>query len=449
MIRDIHKIALINPDNPINKANPELSEMFERNSKHVKQWAAPALSLLTIAALIPESIEVEYIDERYEEIDFDKNYDLVGLTSMTHQVVRAYKIAKIFKEKGIPVVMGGIHASILPEEALQHVDTVFVGESENLWPKYLNDFKHFKEKRLYENKDVIELTQSPVPRYELIKHDLFKNMDNYFNFIPVQATRGCPHDCSFCVATKYYGKRIRKKEVDQVVKEIEHLRKFNQESLIFFADDNLFVDKKYVKSLLHALIPLKLKYFAQTDVKFADDEELLELAYLSGFEMVFIGFESINLESLDEINKNKWKMNQSKNYSSAIKKIQAHGIVPFGGFIIGFHHDTLNTFKAISEFVVQNNFPAAFTLLTPLPGSRLRDELQSEGRLFEMGSWDKCGFYSLLFKHDSMSKIDAEKALVKLYEDVYTTENALQRAFHMKKMYKNLPKRWSYKPVSP
>jgi radical SAM superfamily enzyme YgiQ (UPF0313 family) len=227
--------------------------MFRRNSDRLKPWLAPPLNLLTIAALTPPEIEVRVIDEHYENIDFDQEYDIVGLTAMTQQAFRAYEIAAVYRKKNIPVVMGGIHASVLPAETLENVDTVFVGEAEDLWKSFLDDFANGKEKHIYQCEVHYDLGNAPVPRYDLINFDAFRDSDHYFNYIPVQATRGCPHDCSFCVVSKFYGKKIRKKSVAHIVREIEYLKRFNNDSLILFADDNLFVDKRFAKERYKSL----------------------------------------------------------------------------------------------------------------------------------------------------------------------------------------------------
>ena len=438
----VKKIALINPKTPLQKENPRIFEMFQRNRERLKPWLAPPLNLLTIAALTPDEIEVKVIDEHYENIDFNQNYDLVGLTAMTQQAFRAYEISKEFRKKNVPVVMGGIHASILPEEVLENVDTVFVGEAEEQWKVYLNDLKNGNEKKIYKCVNHYDLSNAPIPRYDLINFNAFKDTDNYFNYIPVQATRGCPHDCIFCVVSRLYGKKIREKSIEHVIEEIKYLHQYNRDSLILFADDNLFVDKRYAKDLLKSLIPLKIKYFAQSDISIAEDDELLALAYQSGCQIAFIGFESLRANSLEEINKNKWKMKQIEKYIQSIKKIQDNGIVAFGAFVIGFQNDDLFTFEEIKEFTIQNNIPGQFTIATPIPGSRLYQNLQQEGKLFSDIFWNKCSFYNMVFKHDKMTKVEAENALITLYDTVFNDENSLKRLNHMKNIYKKLPQRW-------
>ncbi len=438
----IKKIALISPKRSLYEENPSIYEMFERNRDRLKPWLAPPLNLLTIAALTPNDIEVEVIDEHYQRIDFYQKYDLVGITAMTQQAHRAYEIAKEFRKKNIHVVMGGIHASVLPEEAIKHVDTVFVGEAEELWEIFLNDFQTLNVKKIYKRESLYDLSNTLIPKYNLINFSAFKEMDKYYNFIPVQATRGCPHDCNFCLVSKYYGKKIRKKKQDQVIKEIEFLKTINNDSLILFVDDNLFVDKTYAKSLLRALIPLKIRYFAQTDVRVAEDPELLKLAYRSGCQTMLIGFESINIKSLDEVNQNKWKMKQLEKYELNIKKIQQNGIVVFGTFVIGFENDNLSTFHRIRDFVSKNHIPGQFTLLTPIPGSKIYQDLKAQSKLFEEKFWNKCGFYNLVFRHNNMKVEEAEKSLIKLYDDVYQPESNFDRFSYMKNIFKNLPPRW-------
>ena len=442
MQKIVKKIALINPKTPLQKDNPRIFEMFQRNRERLKPWLAPPLNLLTISAITPNEIEVKVIDEHYENIDFNQDYDLIGLTAMTQQAFRAYEIAKEFRKKNVPVVMGGIHASILPEEVLENVDSVFVGEAEELWKIYLDDLKNGEEKKIYKSENYYDLTNAPIPRYDLINFNAFKDTNNYFNYIPVQATRGCPHDCSFCVVTKLYGEKIRKKSIEHVISEIEYLHQYNRDSLILFADDNLFVDKRYSKALLKSLIPLKIKYFAQSDISIADDEELLKLAYQSGCQIAFIGFESLRANSLGEINKNKWKRKQIEKYIQSIKKIQDNGIVAFGAFVIGFQNDDLSTFEEIKEFTIQNNIPGQFTIATPIPGSRLYQNLKQDGKLITDIFWNKCSFYNMVFKHDKMTKEEAENALIMLYETVFNDENSFKRLNHMKNIYKKLPQRW-------
>lgn len=442
MQKQIKKLALINPKNQTQTDSNGIYKMLERNKEHLKLWFAPPLSLLTLASYTPDKIETIIIDEHFEKINFDEDFDLIGITAMTQQANRAYEIADEFKRRNVTVAMGGIHSSVLPEEALKHVDTVFVGEAEELWQIYLEDLKSGRERKLYKNNGFYDLKKSLTPRYELINYDNYNQLNTHFKFIPVQATRGCPHDCSFCVTTKFYGKKIRKKEIGQIVKDIQHLNKYSPNSLLLFVDDNFFVDRQFAKSVLRELIPLKIKYIAQSDVKVAEDEELLRLAYQSGCMMIFIGFESLNPMSLGDINANAFKMKQYHNYSTAIKKIQENGMVVFGAFVIGFDNDDLSTFQNIREFVLKHNIPGQFTLLTPLPGSHIYNIFKAEGRLIKENFWNNCSFFNMTFKHDYLSKEEAEREIIQLHDEIFSEENSLKRNLHMMKIYKELPPRW-------
>jgi len=437
----LKKIALINPSTFCDSER-HIYEMYNRNVKNYKPYLAPPLSLLTIASHTPPGIEITLIDENIEDINFDEKYDLVGITAMTQQAYRAYAIAVEFRKRNIPVVMGGIHASVLPDEALQHVDTVFVGESEDQWAIYLNDLENGTAKKIYRNDALFDLGNARIPKYNLVNYVAFRSKDTYIRLMPVQATRGCPHDCSFCIVPDLYGKCIRKKSISQVVKEIEHLKELHFDSLILFVDDNLFVDRRYIKTLMKELTPLKISYIAQTDISVAKDHELLELAYNSGCVLMLIGFESIDSHNLEEINNNKWKMKQLASYTSSINKIQEHGIIVFGSFIVGFENDDPKTFEKIRDFVIGNNISAHFTMLTALPGSRLYTQFKSENRFFRDVFWDDLSFYNLNFRHKALNRDYVEKGIVWLYDEVYSDENVIKRYRYMMQSFKNLPGRW-------
>jgi radical SAM superfamily enzyme YgiQ (UPF0313 family) len=437
----IQNIALINPSTYA-ASEKHIYDMYKRNINNYKPYLSPPLSLLTIAAHTPTDIKVKLIDENIEAIDFNEKFDLIGITAMTQQASRAYEIADEFHKRNVKVVMGGIHASVLPEEALIHVDTVFIGEAEEEWEVYLNDLKTGSEKRVYKRGTLSNLDNSLLPRYELINYELFRSKDSFIRLLPVQATRGCPHDCNFCIVPDFYGRCIRKKKISQVIKEIEYLKNLNYDSLLLFVDDNFFVDRKYIKELMNELIPLKINYIAQTDIKVANDNELLELAYRSGCVLMLIGFESIDPRNLSEINVNNWKLKQLDSYTESIKRIQKKGIIVFGSFIIGFENDDALTFENIRNFVLENNISAHFTMLTALPGSRLYEQFKKDDRFFEDVFWKDLSFYNLNFRHNHIRKEMAEKGIVWLYDEVYSDDNAMRRYRNMIQIYKSLQKRW-------
>lgn len=372
------RLALISPKGTTFGKNPEFQELIS-NSVNLSKWknifTGFSPGLLVVASLTPNSWEIELIDENMEPLDFSKAYDLVGITAMTQQANRAYEIAGIFKERGIKTVIGGIHATVMPQEVKEHADSVVIGEAENLWPQVIGDFSQNNLQPFYCAKAETDLSKSPFPRYDLLK-------DKFYNTIWIQTTRGCPHDCEFCAATRIFGRKYRRKTIRQVIDEIRYVRDNYKKSRIAFADDNLFVDRRFSKLFLNEIIPLKIRYHAQSDVSIADDDELLELLVKSGCSFLLIGFESVSEDSLRGVDRSDWKLNRVKTYSTSIKKIQSKGIGILGAFIVGLDNDDKTIFSQLIDFVVKHNlFETQVTISTPLPGTRLRDRLEREGRL--------------------------------------------------------------------
>ncbi|GAG81765.1 unnamed protein product, partial [marine sediment metagenome] len=242
----------------------------------VRYFALPPLNLLYVAALTPKDVEITLVDEHVDRIDFEEEVDLVGITSLTATAPRGYEIADEFRKRGVKVVLGGIHSSALPQEAIQHADSVVIGEAENLWPEVIEDFKKKRLKKFYQSSQKPSLENLPLPRRDLLqgKRYLTKNF--------IMTTRGCPFDCDFCSVTRFFGKRHRFRPVGDVIKEIESLKG----NFTVFADDNVIAHKKYAKELFKALIPCKKRWFSQADLTMAQDEELLKLAVQSGCEGV-------------------------------------------------------------------------------------------------------------------------------------------------------------------
>jgi radical SAM superfamily enzyme YgiQ (UPF0313 family) len=429
------KISLIFPSrsrkSTYSSSNSKLQELFDANP-YVPAFYLPSLSLLAIAACTPEDIEVKLVDERVAPIDFEEQVDLVGISIMTEQALRGYEIATEFKKRGVATVMGGIHASVLPEEAAHHCDCVVIGEGETLWPQLLEDFRKGSLKRFYTNKCRVDLLKSPTPRYELL------DMSAY-NLIPTQTTRGCPHDCSFCTATKVYGAQFRSKTVNQVINEVEAIQRVSQKHRIVFNDDNMFVDRKKAYQLLSALIPLKIKYFTESDASIAEDEKLLDLMQKSGCVTVFIGFESLVAENLSSLQNNQWKFKRLATYSKVCQKIQSYGIQVLGAFIAGFDHDDRSVFQKLIDFTLENKILGQYHCLTPFPGTRMRSSLINEKRLDQDHSqWNKYSCFDVVFDPLMMSKEDLEEGILQVYRTVYSQEAHAARSRHMIDIFKRL-----------
>lgn len=438
----INKICFISPKRTIWSKTFQIKKALEEKSKLLKPWYSPSLSILTIIGLTPPEIEVSYIDEDFEEIDFNLEYDIVGISAMTQQVTRGYEIAKEFRKRGVYVVMGGIHASVLHDEALEWVDTVFIGEAENLWPQFLDDHKNNRHKKIYKQPegDWVDLVKSPVPGYGFLKNkNYFKNPKYFFNMVPVQVSRGCPHNCEFCLVTKCYGNKFRKKTIEQVRVEITTIKECFPGKIIMFADDNLFIDRKYAKELLTILKELRIRWVAQSDISIGEHDDLLKLAYESGGLFLLIGFESINPENLKTINKNSWKYRQLVNYRSNIENIQKNGIIVFGSFMFGLDNDYKDVFNDVVNFMSENNITGQLTISTPLPGSALLERLKNENRLIEKEPfWDKCTFFDVLYKPQKMTVDELEKGFIWAYKQIFNEKAFSERAQYLKLMYKNI-----------
>jgi len=379
----LKKILFINPKT-IDLTVGIFSSNMVRMSKK-KRLSMPNLAPMIFAALTPPSYEFTFIDDDYKDVDLNMNADLVAISAMTMQVNRAYEIADHFRKKGVTVVIGGIHASVLPDETSQHCDATMIGQGENTWLEMLKDFEQGTLKKFYDTKDYPNIDYLISPKVDII------NFDHYLMF-PIQATRGCPHDCDFCSIKHTAGHVYRMKPVSQVIAEIKEYEKYNKRSVggykkhYFFVDENIYVNRKYVKELLSAMIELKISWMAQGTVDAAYDEEMLELMARSGCRQYAIGLESISDETLAEANKP--KINKTQSYGVAIKNLLRHGIIPAGYLIYGFDNDDHNVFKRTVDFAINNHLiQPYFSTLTPYPGTRLYNRMKAENRIFDK-NWD-------------------------------------------------------------
>lgn len=344
------------------------------------------LTLPIVAALTPSSIEVTIKDENVEPINFDNHVDLVGITALTPTATRAYEIADEYRRRGVTVVLGGIHPSLVPDEAIGHADAVLVGEAEGVWQEMLSDFQTGKLKKFYQSSEKPSLIDLPLPRRDLA------NNGAYVNIPKVETSRGCPFNCSFCSTTVFFGKKIRYRPVEDVVKELKAVKP----KFVFFTDNNIVGNHKYAKELFRALIPLRIKWLSQGSLNFVRDEELLRLAQKSGCVGMLIGFESLSQEAIHGAGKA--VVNRVEEYTKAIKKLHRHRIGTIGCFVFGFDEDDEGLFKRTAKFVKRYNVDTAqFTLLTPFPGTTLREQMEKEGRIFH-NNWQKYDSTTLVFQ---------------------------------------------------
>jgi len=425
------KIALISPRGVLLSNDPGFRK-FWKNSIEIqfykRFWSGLSPALLVVAALTPKKIKIELIDENIDPVNFNKDYDLVVLTAMTQQAIRAYQIADEFRRRRVKVVMGGIHPTLLPKEAKTHCDTVIVGEAENTWPRFIKDFLRNDIKPFYISEEPAALDKSPIPRYDLLKPGRYK-------ITWIQTTRGCPYDCEFCAASRIFGTKFRYKSIKQVIQEVKSVKLFCKDSWIGFGDDNMFVNRKYSYELLERLTPLKIRWMTQTDISIANDKKLLKLLHKSGCYILFIGFESISKKSLASVDRTGFKFNKLHRYKEYIKKIQNAGIGIMGAFVLGFDNDSPSIFKKTSDFIVNNHLYAAqITVLTPLSGTRLRSRLQRENRLLP-NNWDNYTFWDVNFIPRRMSINELQRGLLEVYKAVYNKKVLLEKSRYFKEIY--------------
>ena len=306
----------------------------------------PYLALTTLAALSGDGWDVAIVDENVQPIDWEDLPDLAAISIMTPLAPRGYDIADTYRAKGVRVVLGGIHATMMPDEAAQHADAVVIGEAETTWPTVLKDFENQTLRSRYQPAGFCGLDRLAVPHRHLLPRKA------YFFINTLQTTRGCPFDCEFCSVTSFYGHTYRTRPVEDIVAEVEQM----QGGFIFFVDDNIVGKPAYAKKLFKALIPLKVKWFSQASLSIVKDNELLDLAQQSGCSGLFIGFESLSQESLKAMGKS---VNRVAEYRDAIRAIHDHGIGIQGSFIFGTDQDDSAVFADVLRFIETTHLEAA------------------------------------------------------------------------------------------
>lgn len=333
----------------------------------------PPVALGILAALTPKHWQVKIIDENFAPFKY-ADADLVGLTAFTSTAPRAYRIAQLYRQRGVPTVMGGIHASMLPEEALQYVDSVVIGEAEEVWPKVIADFEAGKLQSTYRG-GFPELKEMPIPRYDLFPRGCIG---------AVQTTRGCPMNCEFCSVTAFNGNRYRHRPVEEVLDELERMPKRR----VFFLDDNIVAqgtkNEERAIALFEGMIRRRLNkvWGSQAPMNFADNETVLECAARSGCVLVMLGVEAEEADALKEMNKTVNLTALKKSYEHAFRRIHRHGIAIHGLFMYGLDVDTPDALRRRTDFIKTCGVDSAgISAVCPFPGTRLYARMQQEGRL--------------------------------------------------------------------
>lgn len=378
------------------------------------------LGLPTVAALTPADWEVEIIDARVGPVDYGVRADLVGITGLTAEMPNAYEIADNFRKRGVKVVMGGVHVSALPDEALGHADSVIIGEAELVWKSALEDFKKGALKPIYRAARLCDMKGMAIPRRDLVKREMFSG------YHTLQATRGCPFNCDYCTVTAFFGNKFRTRPVADVVEEIKG---FDAKEF-FFMDDNIAGRPAYARELFEALVPLKLSWGSQASITMAKDPELLRLYAKSGGKYAFIGLESLSQENLDNMSKG-W--NSARGYTEAIRKIHDAGINIIGSFVFGLDGDDRDVFSKTFEFIMDNNIDAAqFHILTPLPGTVTYSVLEKEGRIIDR-DWAKYHTGEVVFEPKLMTAQELQNGYYWIFRNTYRMKNILKRCLRSPK----------------
>ena len=392
----------------------------------------PSLGLLTLAGMTPTRHECSYVEvEDIRKLEsLPDNFDLVAISSFTAQIAEAYELADRYRVRGIKVVMGGLHVTALPEEALLHSDAVVVGEGEPVWLELLRDAEAGKLKPIYHAEDVYSLADAPMPAYHLL------NPEKY-NRLTVQASRGCPFQCEFCASSILLSPRYKQKPLECVLAEIDCVCGLWPHPFIEFADDNAFVNKRYWKRLLKELRTRDIHWFAETDLSVYEDDELLNLMHESGCAMVLIGLESPAEDGLAGLElKSDWKRSQWPKYRQAIRKIQSHGIRVNGCFVLGLDEHRQDIFDSVFEFAVDTElFDVQITIQTPFPGTPLYRRLRQENRLLLDGAWERCTLFDINYLPRHMSVEELRQGFHGLALRLYSEEMTAWRRENFKRRY--------------
>jgi radical SAM superfamily enzyme YgiQ (UPF0313 family) len=374
----------------------------------------PQLALYILQGLTPRQHEVKIVEEEYMQCDLNEECDVIGISCMTSNAYRGYRIADAFREKGKIVVMGGVHPSILPDEALAHANAVVIGEAEGVWEKILEDIESNNLQRIY---------HEPNPNLGRYIPKDFSSLPKkrFYNLIPIQTTRGCPYNCDFCCVSNIFGKKIKEIPIKNIVKDIESSGSRNY----IFLDDNIIGNQRYARELFKALIPLNIKWVGQSSISFARDMEMMELAKKSGCRGLFIG-----LESVLDLNIQKYKKLKSlEDTKQSIKKILKMGIFIQASVIFGFDEDTHETFGQTVKFLIKNRLSiAAINVLTPYPGTRVFKKFKEGGRLLHE-KWEYYDHNTVVFQPKNMMPLELQIGKIKAWTAFNSIPSIVRRFF--------------------
>jgi radical SAM superfamily enzyme YgiQ (UPF0313 family) len=377
---------------------------------------SPPMCLPVLAGLTPGDADIHLVDENVEPVNLAEEADLVAISAMTASAPRAYEIADSFRSRGIPVVMGGMHPSALPEEAARHADAVVVGEAENQWPGVFADFAANRAQQFYRAAERPHLVNLPFPRRDLLR------AERYLTTNLVQTARGCPHACNFCSVSPVFGRRYRYRPIPEVIEEIRSL----DSRSVAFPDDNIVGNPARARELFEALIPLKVRWVGQGDLSMAQDPDLLKLMVRSGCLAMFVGIESLSSDSLVSAHK---RPNVGLDLARAIATIHRHGIDLVGSFVFGLDGDRPGLFRETVAFTERVKLAAAqFAVLTPFPGTPVFAQLKEEGRITNW-DWSLYTMGHVVYQPLNMTAAQLMEGRNQAYERFYSLPSIAKRLF--------------------
>ena len=389
---------------------------------YIRTWQMESLPAATLAGLTPRDVEVKFYDDRMEVIPFDEATDLVAISVETYTAKRAYQIASEYRRRGVPVVMGGFHASLCPDEVATYADAVVVGEAEQLWERVIDDARHGTLQKFYRSEGRAGLGGLKPDR------SIFQGK-RYLKVGLVEAGRGCHFKCDFCAVQTVFNSTQTRRPADDILAELRAMKR--DRKLIFFVDDNITSNLAQAKEFFRALIPLKIRWVSQSSINAAHDEEFLELLARSGCMGVLIGFESLNLVNLAAMNKT---FNTARGgFEKALANLKKHRIRVYGTFVFGYDGDTPESFKPTVKFARRHGFYiAAFNHLTPFPGTPLYARLKAEGRLLYDAWWldDRYGYNQIPFQPRGMSPEALRESCLAARREFYSWPSILKRSIN-------------------
>lgn len=400
------KIALLSPAGAMHRYDG----MFHKNLHY-----AP-ITLALLAALVPEELdaEVKIYDETAEKIPLDLDVDIIGITCITGTASRCYAFADFFRKKGIKVMLGGVHPSLMPAEAALHADSVFVGLGEDTFPQALKDFRDGCMRQYYYQDCSTTIAGRPLPRKDMLKKSAYITLNT------VEAIRGCNHNCTFCAYPQAFGTKVYKRPIEDIITEIKSLKG----KIIVFPDVNLISDMNFAKELFTAMIPLKKWWFGLTTTAIGLNEELLAVFRKSGCKGLLLGFESVNQETQQNIHKGVNKVNM---YRELMDKLHAHGIMAMGCFAFGSDEDNTDVFKRTVDMCIEAKIDLPrFSIITPFPETPFYKELEKEGRITER-DWSMYDVEHVVFKPKNMTKEQLETGIRDAWKEVYSVKNLFRR----------------------